>query len=86
MDVNSGETVLEEACEARISGGVCALRDGTAEDSLGIRGLEHVKGRPVPVSGAQSFNVSAEGAAVVITGRGAHGEGNESCGQEGPFE
>lgn len=68
MDVNRGETVLEEACKARISRGVCALRDGTAENSLGIRGPEHVQGRPVPVSGAQSFNVSAEGAAVVITG------------------
>ena len=68
MDVNSGETVLEEACKARISRGVCALRDSPAENSLGLRGPEHVKGRPVPVSGAQSFNVSAEGAAVVITG------------------
>ena len=68
MDVNSGETVLEEACKARISGGVCALRDSTTENSLGIRGPEHVKGRPVPVSGAQPFNVSAEGAAVVIMG------------------
>ncbi len=68
MDVNSGETVLEEACKARISRGVYALRDSTAENSLGIRGSEHVQGRPVPVSGAQSFNVSAEGAAVVITG------------------
>ena len=68
MDVNSGETVLKEACKARISRGVCALRDGTAENSLGIRGPEHVEGCPVPVSGAQSFNVSAEGTAVVIAG------------------
>lgn len=68
MDVHSGKTVLEETCEARISCGVCALRDGTAENSLGIGRPEHVKWRPVPVSGAQSFNVSAEGAAVVITG------------------
>ena len=68
MDVNSGETVLEEACKARISRCMCPLRDSTAENSLGICGPEHVKGRPVLVSGAQSFNVSAEGAAVVITG------------------
>jgi len=68
MDVNSGETVLKEACKARISRGVCALRDGTAENSLGTRGPQHVKGRPVPVSGAQSFNLRAEGTAVVITG------------------
>jgi len=68
MDVNRGQTVLEEACKARISRGVCTLRNSTAKNSLGIRGPEHVKGRPVPVPGAQSFNVSAEGAAVAITG------------------
>jgi len=58
MEVNSGETVLEEACKARISRGVYALRDGTAENSLGIRGPEHVQGRPVPRCPALSRSMS----------------------------
>lgn len=86
VDVRVGcKAVLEVARKTRIGGCVYALRDRSAEESLGAGGLKHVQRRPTTVGGSEAFKVGAEGAPVVVADRGAHGERDEGSRQRCPF-
>jgi hypothetical protein len=86
MDVVIGDkAVLEVARKALAGGGMNALLDRSAQQRLGIGGLDDVQRRPPPVAAGKAFYVRAEGALVVFADAGAHGEWNEGSGQGGPF-
>lgn len=77
----ANKTALEVAGQARVSGGVNAMSDRSAQQSLRVGRLDHVQRSPGPMAGGEAFYVHAKGALVVFADSGAYGERDKSSRQ-----